>query len=467
MKNKLKKHIKTRIMKMKTKIKNRRKSKKSTKKNKKSHHIIRKKYMKGGGNLNLSVDEKRFNITLRTNEKNIRGDIAKTNFLIVKDTLTGKQYIVNADDNNQFNLFIFESDRYNMSNNKFYLYYINYNDVQSPVNPFKTTEYMQREHIQIINNDSLSLYEKIDNLIEDGLNYYIVLNDYNYGEISNDYVMNIEGALLRLNILNQHLQTKCPNLELRLNYFIEQPGVLTTFYMSNLLTLCLYNQGNCVSSIMCKLVNYPRIEDEDDEDLYIPNSFEIASETNPSMERRKFNKLLRAVIIMIANQIIVYKNPTIQLAPIDNPPLPPTSQTLFVPRMPPPTPLKSPMLNDGNGQPIQNILSQAINPISAWLLINYYNAEIIEEDFIKLIRDEEKKYDRKIKITKRLIDDFIDDNHDIKTKVELTDANVNKAYQEFNLTLNSTHVKDLINCTNVEQSWNSRRVSSSIDMDLE
>lgn len=444
------------------------KNKKSMKKYKKSRKIIRKKIMKGGENFNLSVDEARFDIILRTNEKDIKGTIERSRFLIVTDKLTGKQYIIDASDNDAFNLFIVEPDRYNNSlNDKIYVYHIDYNDTQFPINPVRTPEYIERQ-MYLINNEEMDLYEKLDELTEIGLNFVINLSGYDYNEVKTDYIVNIDGAILRLNELNRMLQSKCPSLEVRLNYFINQPGILSTFYTENLLTLCLYNQGNCIASIMCKLENYPLfgMTDEDFErERPIPNSFEISSETNISVQGRKFNKLLRAVLIIISNQITVTKNPQIRLEPLEDVPPPPPSQSLLLPRLPPPPTM--PISSAMRGPAIQHILSQAINPISAWLSINYYNAEIIEPAFIQYIRDIEIKQNRKIeKIPQSLIEAYMKDRRDINTKIDLTDVNINKAFEEFKLILNSTDVKDIIKCSNVEQSWNSRIVGSR-DMDTD
>lgn len=438
------------------KNKTRQKVKNSKRNIKKIRRNTRRKYMKGGGNLNLSVDKKRFDIKLKIYEKNWNGIIEKVKFLIVTDTLTGKKYIVNQIKDDQFIFYIFEPDRYNILNQKFYVYYIDYNNIELPIQIFKRTEDIEERQLRIINNDRLSLDYKIDALSDEGVDYYINLEDYKYSDINyDDYNINIEGTLSILNTLNQQLKLKCPNLELRLSYYLEQPArVLSTFYMLNLMTLCLYNQENCISSIMCELEYYPPVKVED-KDLYIPNSFEISSETNASMERRKFNKLLRSVLIMISNQIIVYKKPILELD---------SSEDLVShsPRD------KSPIIRNENGQQIQYILSTATNPVSAWLLINYYNADILSEEFIKHIQEQEKIYDRKIEISQDLIKKFMNDGERvINTKIALTDENVIKASQEFNSILNSIDVKNLINCTNVEESWNSRHISSSPDMDLE
>ena len=426
------------------------KNNRKTNKNKQRRIISMKKAMKGGNHLTLSVDTSRFDIQMRTNELHRGGlpYISQNRFLIVTDKMTNKQYIVDADTNDVFNLFIFDGDKY-------YVYYIYYNDMEYPITPIESTETIERQ-MKIINDDSLGLYEKIDELTEVGLNFVINLRGDDYNEIKMDYVMNLDGAFLRLNELNRILKTKCPMLELKLNYLINQPGIVSTYFTENL-TLCLYNQGNCISSIMCKLENYPQFGITEEEDLErerpIPNSFEIASETNLSVQGRKFNKLLRAVLIIISNQIIVDKNRQIVLPPLIKPPVL-SSQSTFLPRFPPP-----PSVITESGNHIRYILSDTINPKSAWLLINYYNAEIVEDDFVKYVRKREKMENRKIGITKHLIEEFMKQDNNINTKIELTDVNINRAMEEFNLTINGPDINSLINCENIEQDWSRRKLS--------
>lgn len=411
-KNKYKMSIKNK--KMKNRYTKNKKGKHKSVKNK--HRTARKRIMKGGGDMRLAKyeedeeDEKnRFDIKLRTNESARPGgsDIMRSYFLIVNDTSTNKQYILDIDDNNVIYLFLFEND-------KFYVY--NINKDQQP-NQVLNEEDINRQ-MTIINDDAFDLDDKMDKLLDIGLNYSINLEAVD-NEIKQEYDINIENANLKLNELNGKLQMKCPNLELRLNYLIQQPGIVSTFYRENLLTLCLYNQGNCISSIMCKLENYPYYDVDEDDPNYnkpIPNSFNIASETNPSMQNRKFNKLLRAVLIIIGNLVTV------------------------------------------NGIHIANILSEAINPISAWLLIQYYNCEILSEDFNKFLKSKGNNEDIKIEITQELLEEYMGakNKKHIDIMVELNEENIKKANDEFNATIKGDNIKKLINCSDIEDTWMNR-----------
>lgn len=389
-------------------------------KNKKKNNM--RKIMKGGGQINLAVDETRFDIALRTGERSRPEyvEIMQMRFVIVTDKTSNKQYIVDADTNDEFFLFLFEND-------KFYAYYINYNDRENSIRPIRTDEYIDRQ-LSVINNDSLDLYEKIDELTEIGINLCINLAGHDYNEVKREYDINITNALSKINELNKILQIKCPNLELKLNFLIQQPGIVSTFYRINYLTLCLYNQGNCVSSIMCKLTNYPYYDVDEDDPSYnkpIPNSFEISSETNSSVQNRKFNKLLRAVLIIIGNDVIV------------------------------------------NGTHIQNVLSEAINPISAWLLLTYYNAEIVDDEFKKFIKKIKNKQDKSVDISKHLLNEYMKDRRSVETRIELNDVNIRRATDEFNLTVSTDPLKS-INCVGIEQAWNNRKIHrNNEDMDMD
>jgi len=414
-----------------------------------------KRVMKGGSNMfNLSVDENnRFVIIPRTNENIAKGYsdkfISQKRFLIVVDNMTHKQYIIDADTNDYLYLFLFESAilpppppsfartlpppaptaafETEQINNKVYVYYIDYYKKQ--VEPLRTTEYIEKQ-MEIINDMELDLDEKIERITDDGYDFCINLTGYDYNEVKYDYNINIDDANLKLNQLNQYLQTKCPSLELKLNYLIDLPGtgIVSTFYIANLLTLCLYNQGNCISSIMCKLTYfYEDFEIIDEHEKPNPNAFEISSETNPSMERRKFNKLLRAVLIIISSDIKVSKNIQMSYSP-----------TRSLPKQ---------------EFPIKYILSQAINPISAWLSINYYNAEILERGFIEYIQDREREKNEKINITYNLIKDYMKDKHDVNTKIDLNSENINKAISEFQSIILK---QDGINCQGIEDAWTKR-----------
>lgn len=123
--------------------------------------------------------------------------------------------------------------------------------------------------------------------------------------------------------LTRILQTKCPNLSLHLDYIYNMHPPNNRFVLWGtiypnpyLLVLCLYNEHGCISSISINL------EDE---------SINIGSVTDSKFEGKKYNKLLRCVIILIS-----------VLLPLH----------------------------------ISRIISGALNPISAYLLLTYFGGII-------------------------------------------------------------------------------------------
>lgn len=98
--------------------------------------------------------------------------------------------------------------------------------------------------------------------------------------------------------LNEQLARRCPSLRLDLNYVYNLHGAVTAFtnspvlngedFYMNSLILCLTDQeSGCVSSV--------EVVDEEDN-----NSFYINSATDSGFQRFSFNKLVRAVVIIVA-----------------------------------------------------------------------------------------------------------------------------------------------------------------------
>jgi hypothetical protein len=119
--------------------------------------------------------------------------------------------------------------------------------------------------------------------------------------------------------INEIIKIKCPNLYINLDYIYNMSGYLVQYTLDpNYLLLCLFNKDKgCISSIelLIKIAYF--------------NSYSISSKTNSNFENKKYNKLLRCIIILLM-----------------------------------------PLLG------LDHLNSFAINPISAWLLITYYNATI-------------------------------------------------------------------------------------------
>jgi hypothetical protein len=153
--------------------------------------------------------------------------------------------------------------------------------------------------------------------------------------------IDLREAQKALSNLNRELSVKCPNLMLKLAPFYEYLEPMDRygehihlcasgrFYETIILSLC--KEGRCVSTI----------------EMLIKESGEISinSKTNPIEEGKKYNKILRAILTIVAMKI----------------------------------------------PGVRYIKSTAINPISVWLLIKYSNA-IIEKDnpFEMYLIDNEK-----------------------------------------------------------------------------
>lgn len=121
----------------------------------------------------------------------------------------------------------------------------------------------------------------------------------------------------RLHELNQVLQINCPKLHLEMDDFYKMDGIEINNYNNEDYILCLYMNEKCISKIKLKYIGTDMLE--------------ISSSTDEKYEGKKYNKLLRIVSVIIA-----------------------------------------PKLNC-NGNLITALKSDAINPISAWLLISNFD----------------------------------------------------------------------------------------------
>ena len=176
--------------------------------------------------------------------------------------------------------------------------------------------------------------------------------------------------------LNALLKVKCSNLSLNLDYIYKLTGTISTYTNPsdvNTLVLCLYNNNNCVSSIELN-------EDED-------GNIAIQTKTESTFGGKKYNKLLTGVAILIASLI------------------------------------------DG----VERVVSDAINPISAWILISSYNGVIphnTNQSFYDFLSTKEDKT-----ITQKLLREFNDQDDKLNFRLdlftELNETNVRKAYEVF------------------------------------
>ena len=400
----MKNKFKTRKINKRNKNKNKYRSKSKKYIKRKQRRVTRKKHMRGG---TIPDGSSRFDIQFKTNEIKNDNDnnILQKHFLIINDKIKNKKFLLTIDNAENVKLFLFER---NVEENKdnIYLFYINYINNMPIIEaiPFELIKkYINNDDVyQSIISNEIEIYDKIQLL--SGINSFKFLSiniDDDVTEIVNKYVINKDDAISKLNQLNETLMKKCPNLEMRFDYLINQPGIVSVLHMYyNSLTLCLYNQGNCISSVNCMM------ESEDDNVILT-----ISSRTNPSMQGRNFNKLLRAAVIIIANHITV----------------------------------------DGNK--IQTILSNAQNPTSAFLLLKYFNAKP-SDDYLNY-KLKQKTNDKPLLINYDFVKKYIKKYGDIQLLIELNDDNVENAQQVFDSTV--------INCDGIEREWNGRIITKAID----
>lgn len=176
----------------------------------------------------------------------------------------------------------------------------------------------------------------------------------------------------RIKDLNAALHQTCPGFSLNIDYIyrLSNPTIVSVFsvpFDGNTLLLCLFNGNNCISSLELN--------------INTPNDISISSRTNKLYENRKYNKLLRAIIIIIAKLI---------------------------------------------DTAIQRINSEAINPVSAYLMLHSFNAIYINRVTKKILN----KYS-----TYEEIEDELNssESRSIVSSIELNDennANARRVFEE-------------------------------------
>lgn len=187
--------------------------------------------------------------------------------------------------------------------------------------------------------------------------------------------LDLTRAKQELESLNQQLN--CINYRLSLDYIYNvEPNSTVNSYgfdTSNLI-LCIFEGTTCVASI-----TFPILYDEENSVKYIV----ISSYTNPSFEGKQLNTLLRSIVILIANQI----DPAIRF-----------------------------------------IYSEAVNPISAYLLMTKFKA-------VQDARESRKKLPIKIpsgpvsepRVKKQIqvaLTKFIKRHSEIKLQIDVNDPAV-------------------------------------------
>ena len=215
-----------------------------------------------------------------------------------------------------------------------------------------------------------------------------------------------------LNDLNRQLQNKCPELSIELDYYYKLPGRLYTYVdykntnlslkkiddydnfdysKTKVLILCLYYEGDCISSIGMYYYHVPYFE---------LNIIEITSYTKEDEQGKKYNKLLRCIVIIICSQLSC------------------------------------------NGLKIDYIRSKAENPISAWLLINNFETEIDNIEYQELLKEKNKVNTLTQQDIFNLYQTY--PNLSLNILIPLNTINVNRAYQLIEILL--TDISNSIIC---------------------
>jgi len=174
----------------------------------------------------------------------------------------------------------------------------------------------------------------------------------------------LDKAKDKVAVLNEQLQKKCKKLSLEIGFhseFKNRPNVSIYENMKNpQIILCLNLGTHCISSIACKITKSTK-------------SMEISSKTHEAHEGKKYNTLMRAVILLVASSI-EFKMPKNASSSKSK------------------SKVRSSKSRTRKAKPgtVNKIISRSINPISTLLLVKYFNAKNPElEDFL-----EENEYDK-------------------------------------------------------------------------
>jgi hypothetical protein len=177
----------------------------------------------------------------------------------------------------------------------------------------------------------------------------------------------LDKAKDKVAVLNEQLQKKCKKLSLEIGFhseFKNRPNVSIYENMKNpQIILCLNLGTHCISSIACKITKSTK-------------SMEISSKTHEAHEGKKYNTLMRAVILLVASSI-EFKMPKNASS----------SKSKSKVRS---SKSRTRKAKTGAIAKVNKIISRSINPISTLLLVKYFNAKNPElEDFL-----EENEYDK-------------------------------------------------------------------------
>jgi len=189
-------------------------------------------------------------------------------------------------------------------------------------------------------------------------------------------IINLDKTKKKLEELNKEL-IKCTKYKINIDYIFqmsENTEINALSFYSTSLLLCIFDENKCVSSIVIKKMN-------EDGEIYFD------SKTKIEYENQKLNKLLRATIIIIVKSLYPKAN---------------------------------------------CVRSEAINPLSAYIMIKTFNAIAfnIDDEFDDEEITEELTTLKDIKEYMALEDGNY--TNEIDTKIELTNENIENAKNVFN-----------------------------------
>lgn len=179
-------------------------------------------------------------------------------------------------------------DKYELSNiNLFWVYILEEETI------YKVENYHYDSSIKINYDKQINLEDKyketenvsniflnIKKIKEDGIFFFMMFND--------------KLALNNLNIyiesLNKEISKKCKTLKIKFGPYKDMSGEITQYseYDDKYILLCLYYNDNCISSIAL---------------IYGHFGWEILSRTHQNYMSRKYNKLLRAIMILLCSKM--------------------------------------------------------------------------------------------------------------------------------------------------------------------
>ena len=242
-----------------------------------------------------------------------------------------------------------------------------------------------------INPSILSKIESIAASNKTNIFKMLNLRNYNVGFLYEKCFefMDLTNAKRMVEMLNAKLKSKCSNLSLDISYLYDlhppNQRVISFNNSPQNLILCLYNETGCISSISMTL--------EQDN-----STMTISSKTESKFENRKYNKLLRCATILLMETL---------------------------------------------PQNITHVKSDAINPISAHLLVKYLGGIIPpdkeeNEELYKYLKqnnivlNENTNYKELFQTyQKRVGEDLL-----VSVYIQINDANVSNAKMKFDEVVN-------------------------------